>query len=63
MFAQAIGRNDALAGMLCVRAAVGMLKGGEAVTQAYEPMVVDAVNIGADAVASWGDGSRSGGAV
>jgi hypothetical protein len=52
VFAQAIGRNDALAGMLCVRAALGMLKGGEAVTQAYEPMVVDAVNIGADAVAS-----------
>jgi len=52
VFAQAIGRNDALAGMLCVRAALRMLKGGEAVTQAFEPVVMDAVNIGADAVAS-----------
>jgi hypothetical protein len=52
VFAQAIGRNDALAGMLCVRAAMGMLKGGSAVTQTFEPMVIDAVNIGADSVAS-----------
>jgi len=52
VFAKAVGRNDALAGMLCVRAVLNMLKGGEAVTLAFEPMVVDAVNIGADAVAS-----------
>lgn len=52
VFAQAIGRNDALAGMLCVRAALKMLKGGDAVTQTFEPVVMDAVNIGADAVAS-----------
>jgi|GEM_PF-1577830 len=52
VFAQAVGRNDAIAGMLCVRAALNMLKGGEAVTQAFEPAVIDAVNIGADAVAS-----------
>jgi len=52
VFAQAVGRNDALAGMLCVRAALNMLKGGGAVMQAFEPMVADAVNIGADAVAS-----------
>lgn len=52
VFAQGIGRNDALAGMLCVRAALGMLKGGEAVTQAFEPAVINAADIGADAVAS-----------
>jgi hypothetical protein len=52
VFAQGIGRNDALAGMLCVRAALGMLKGGAAVSKTFEPTIIDAANIGDDAVAS-----------
>ena len=52
VFAQGIGRNDALAGMLCVRAALGKLKGGEAVSQASEPVIINATDIGDDAVAS-----------
>ena len=52
VFAQGIGRNDALAGVLSVRAALQMLHGGEAVTQAFEPAVINAADFGDDAVAA-----------
>ena len=52
VFAQGIGRNDALAGMLSVRAALQMLKGGEAVTLAFEPAVINAADFGDDALAA-----------
>lgn len=52
VFAQGIGRNDALSGMLCVRAALQMLHGGEAVTQTFEPAVINAADFGDDAVAA-----------
>ncbi len=51
VFAQGIGQNDALAGMLGVRAALQMLKGGEAVTLAFEPAVINAEGYGIDASA------------
>ena len=50
VFAQGIGRNDALAGMLSVRAALQLLKGGEPVTQAFEPAVLNAADLGDDPV-------------
>ncbi len=49
VFAQGIGQNDALAGMLSVRAALQMLKGGEAVTLAFESAVINAEGFGTDA--------------
>ena len=52
VFAQGIGSNDALAGMLSVRAALQMLKGGEAVTLAFEPTVINAADFGDDALAA-----------
>ena len=52
VFAQGIGRNDALAGVLSVRAALQMLHGGEAVTQAFEPTVLNAADFGDNAVAT-----------
>jgi hypothetical protein len=44
VFAQGIGQNDALAGVLSVRAAMQMLKGGEAVTLAFETAVLSAAD-------------------
>lgn len=52
VFAQGIGRNDALAGVLSVRAALQMLHGGEAVTQSFEPAAVNAAGFGDEAVAA-----------
>ncbi len=52
VFAQGIGRNDALAGVLSARAALQMLHGGEAVTQTFEPAVLNAADFGEDAVAA-----------
>ena len=50
VFAQAAGVNDALAGVLSVRAVLNMLKGEEAVTQAFEPALINAVDLGEDAL-------------
>ncbi len=52
VFAQAVGRNDALAGTLSVRAALQMLKGGEPVTQAFGPALLNAADLGEDAIAA-----------
>ena len=52
VFAQGIGRNDALAGVLSVRMAMQMLHGEEAVTQALAPAVLNAADFGDDAVAA-----------
>ncbi len=52
VFAQAIGRNDVLAGVLSVRAALQMLHGGEAVTQAFAPAVINAADLGDDAISA-----------
>lgn len=49
VFAQAVGRHDALAGVLSVRAALKMLYGEQAVTQAFEPMLINAADMGGDA--------------
>ncbi len=46
VLAQAVGRNDALAGALCVRAALMALHGEEAVTQAFEPAIINAADLG-----------------
>jgi hypothetical protein len=46
VFAQAVGRNDELAGVLCVRAALLMLHGEEAVSQAFEPELINAADLG-----------------
>ncbi len=51
VFAQGVGQDDAMAGMLSVRAALQMLKGGEAVTLAFEPAVINAEGFGTDAAA------------
>jgi hypothetical protein len=52
VFAQAVGQNDALAGVLCVRTALQMLHGEEAVTHALEPALINAANFGDDTVAA-----------
>lgn len=52
VFAQAVGRHDALAGVLSVRAALKMLYGEQAVTQAFEPMLINAADMGGDATGS-----------
>ncbi len=52
VFAQAIGVNDALAGMLSVRAVLNMLKGEGAVSQAFETVLINAADLGEDAVAA-----------
>lgn len=44
VFAQAVGRHDALAGVLSVRAALLMLHGEAAVTQALEPARINAAD-------------------
>lgn len=46
VFAQAVGRNDALAGVLSVRAALLTLHGEAAVTQAFEPARINAADDG-----------------
>lgn len=46
VFVQAVGRDDALAGILCVRAALHTLHGEEAVTHAFEPAVINAADLG-----------------
>ncbi len=48
--AQAVGRNDALAAVLCVRAALMTLHGEEAVTQAFEPAIINSADLGDDIV-------------
>jgi hypothetical protein len=50
VFAQAAGVNDALAGVLSVRAVLNMLKGEEAITQAFEPVLINAADLGEDAL-------------
>lgn len=52
VFAQAVGRNDALAGVLCVRAALQTLHGDDDVTQGFEPALINAADFGDDAVAA-----------
>lgn len=52
VFAQAVGRNDALAGVLCVRAALQTLHDDDAVTQGFEPALINAADFGEDAVAA-----------
>ncbi len=48
IFAQAAGANAPLAGVLSVRAALNMLKGGESVTLALEPTLANARDLGQD---------------
>lgn len=52
VFAQAVGRNDALAGVLSVRAALQTLHGEDAVTQIFDPALINASDFGEDAVAA-----------
>jgi len=55
VFAQAVGRNDALAGVLCVRATLQMLHGDQAVTHALEPALINAADFGDDTAAAMAD--------
>ena len=52
VFAQAVGRNDALAGILSVRAVLQMLHGEQAVTQTFEPVLINAGDLGEDPVSA-----------
>jgi len=49
VFAQAVGENAPVAGVLTVRAALGILHGGDSVAQSMKPDLVSAADLGEDA--------------
>ncbi len=49
VFAQAVGHNDALAGVLCVRAALNMLHGEKAIVHTFKPMLINAADLNDEA--------------
>ena len=52
VFAQAVGQNDALAGVLSLRLSLQMLKGAEIQTLSFEPALINAVDFRDDAAAA-----------